>query len=91
MRKLTMDLDALNVQSFVTEAAGPLGFGTVHGRQKENSGPETVCTLTVECRDTEARTCEKGCAETTLCTAVGGPCKDDDGAKTTLCTKVGGC
>ncbi len=48
MRKLTLDLNALRVQSFATDEEGPRPFGTVHGRQK-NTGPETVCTASPGC------------------------------------------
>ncbi len=48
MRKLTLDLNALRVQSFTPDEDGPLPFGTVHGRQKD-TGPETVCTASPGC------------------------------------------
>lgn len=103
MSKLTLDLNALQVQSFVTDEAGFARLGTVHGRQEQtgaatptacpsaalpcpsageragcNSGTETTCTGTLQCRQ----------AETSLCTARGGPGQDD--AETTLCTRAGG-
>lgn len=60
MRKLAMDLDALNVQSFVTDEFGPLPFGTVHGRQKEQTGRGT------ECRDADADSRGEPCADTNV-------------------------
>jgi hypothetical protein len=89
MKKLTLNLDRLEVESFVTDEAAAGRLGTVHGRQKEppDSGPETVCTATLQCREGGDGGDDK---KTTLCTAVGGRCEDDD-APTTLCTKIERC
>ena len=34
MRKLTLNVDALTVETFRADAAGPDGRGTVHGQQE---------------------------------------------------------
>ena len=69
MRKLTLDVDALVVQSFATGDAG-MSLGTVHGRQKGNTGLQDTdcsavdacpsargCSEVVECRPTEGTNC----------------------------------
>jgi hypothetical protein len=68
MRKLTLDMDALQVQSFATDEFGPLPYGTVHGH-KATGGPETVCTLVEACRDSRA------CSDVDACPSQRG-CSD---------------
>lgn len=71
MKKLTLDLNALQVQSFATDDEGAPVFGTVHGRQRPgNTGIDDTecsavdacasargCSVVVECRPTEGNNC----------------------------------
>lgn len=44
MKKLTLDPNALKVQSFVTDEAGAILLGTVHGRQEQTgAATPTAC------------------------------------------------
>lgn len=50
MRKLTLDLGALTVQSFATDDAAARLFGTVHGRHKGHTGlQDTDCSAVDAC------------------------------------------
>ena len=61
MRKLTLDLDALEVQSFATDAA-VRAFGTVNARQKGNTGPQDT-----ECSAVDACPSGRGCSDFAEC------------------------
>lgn len=62
MRKLTLDLNALQVQSFATDEAGTLRFGTVHGRQGKPTGQQDT-----ECSAVDACASARGCSEIAEC------------------------
>ncbi|HET7230743.1 MAG TPA: hypothetical protein VFJ16_12115 [Longimicrobium sp.] len=70
MSKLTLDLNALAVQSFATDDEARAVFGTVHARQKGNTGPQDTecsavdacpsalaCSDVGECRPTQGSNC----------------------------------
>jgi hypothetical protein len=67
MRKLTLDLATLDVQSFLV-AVGEEGGGTVRGR--DSSGRETDFTgcesCIVGCQPTDLGTCAPACGVTSL-------------------------
>lgn len=89
MRKLTLDPDALQVQSFVIHHAGAFPFGTVHGRQKQDTGPHDVrCSALVPCHSalgcSEGNTCRAEC--TRDC-----PSGQDACPSAPDCTPVGAC
>jgi hypothetical protein len=63
MRKLTLDLNALHVQSFATDEAGTLRFGTVHGRQ----GGRPTGQQDTECSAVDACASARGCSEIAEC------------------------
>ena len=62
MRKLTLDLNALAVQSFATDDLARPGFGTVHGRQQGNTGLQDT-----ECSAVDACPSARGCSEIAEC------------------------
>lgn len=63
MRKLTLELDSLAVQSFATEAEGVLRLGTVHGRQGQgNTGLQDT-----DCSAVDACPSARGCSEIAEC------------------------
>lgn len=63
MRKLALDLNALEVQSFVTDEDGPLPFGTVHARQgRGNTGLQDP-----DCSAVDACPSARGCSELAEC------------------------
>lgn len=71
MKKLTLDVDALQVESFATEAAGRGRRGTVYGRNHTRGGHFTcggTCdgANTCDCPVTADPTCLEPCG-TTLC------------------------
>ncbi len=102
MRKLTLDVDALVVQSFATGDAG-MSLGTVHGRQKGNTGQQDTdcsavdacpsargCSEIVECRPTEGTNCPSAaldCPTSRECTR--GPRCDDSAVD--ACVSERGC
>ncbi|HEX8904990.1 MAG TPA: hypothetical protein VF771_09135 [Longimicrobiaceae bacterium] len=62
MRKLTLDLNALEVQSFATDEVARRAFGTVHGRQQKGSEVDACpsargCSEIAECRPTQGDNC----------------------------------
>ncbi len=61
MRKLTLDLNALEVQSFATDAA-VRAFGTVNARQKGNTGLQDT-----DCSAVDACPSARGCSELAEC------------------------
>lgn len=63
MKKLTLDLNALTVQSFATDDAGVPVFGTVHGRQRPgNTGIDDT-----DCSAVDACPSARGCSEIAEC------------------------
>ena len=58
MSKLTLDLNALEVQSFATDDVAVPAFGTVHGRQKGNTGQQDT-----DCSAVDACPSARGCTE----------------------------
>jgi hypothetical protein len=62
MRQLTLDLNALAVQSFATDDLAGAGFGTVHGRQKGNTGLQDT-----DCSAVDACPSARGCSELAEC------------------------
>ena len=105
MRKLTLDLDALAVQSFATDEAGTLRFGTVHGRQGRPTGQQDTecsavdacvsargCSEIAECRPTEGTNCPSAaldCPTSRECTR--GPRCPDDPSAVDACPSARGC
>jgi len=73
MRKLTLDLNALAVQSFATdEAAWPV-FGTVQGRQKGSTGQQDA-----DCSAVDACPSARGCSEVDECRETKDACRPSD-------------
>lgn len=62
MRKLTLDLNALAVQSFATDDVARRAFGTVHGRQKGNTGAQDT-----DCSAVDACPSGRGCSDFAPC------------------------
>jgi hypothetical protein len=63
MKKLTLDLNALTVQSFATDDVAVAVFGTVHGRQKQgNTGINDT-----DCSAVDACPSARGCSEIAEC------------------------
>ena len=62
MSKLTLDLNALEVQSFATDDEALAAFGTVHGRQKGNTGQQDT-----DCSAVDACPSARGCSELAEC------------------------
>jgi hypothetical protein len=62
MRKLTLDLNALAVQSFATDDAARLAPGTVNARQKGNTGLQDT-----DCSAVDACPSARGCSELAEC------------------------
>ena len=61
MKKLTLDLNALEVQSFATDEVG-VPFGTVHGRQQGKTGLQDT-----DCSAVDACPSARGCSEIAEC------------------------
>jgi hypothetical protein len=62
MRKLTLDLNALAVQSFATDDVPVPVFGTVRGQQKGNTGLQDT-----DCSAVDACPSARGCSEIAEC------------------------
>ena len=62
MRKLTLDLNALAVQSFTTDDAAVPVFGTVRGRQQGKTGLQDT-----DCSAMDACPSARGCSEIAEC------------------------
>ncbi|HEU4559379.1 MAG TPA: hypothetical protein VFS20_16090 [Longimicrobium sp.] len=62
MRKFALDLNALAVQSFATDDVPVPVFGTVHGRQKGNTGLQDT-----DCSAVDACPSARGCSELAEC------------------------
>lgn len=104
MRKLTLSLDSLQVQSFATDEEGALTFGTVHGRQKGNTKLQDTdcsavdacpsargCSEIAECRPTEGTNCPSAalnCPSSRGCTNRPG-CEDPSAVD--ACPSARGC
>lgn len=82
MRKLTLDLNALAVQSFATDAAARAGFGTVQGRQKGSTGPQDS-----ECSAIDPCPSARGCSENDECHRT----KDSNCPSAVPCDTCHGC
>lgn len=62
-RKLSLSLDALEVQSFATDEVAVPQFGTVHGRQRPgNTGIDDT-----DCSAVDACPSARGCSEVAEC------------------------
>jgi hypothetical protein len=62
MRKLRLDPDTLQVQSFATRDTGTFPFGTVHAGQKEPTGVhDPQCSVVLPCES------KLGCSEVATC------------------------
>jgi len=78
MKKLTLNLDSLQVQSFATAADQGTEFGTVHGAEKKKTGiNDTNCSAVDACASgrgcTTLETCY-GCEETNTCESYDDAC-----------------
>jgi hypothetical protein len=73
MKKLTLDLNALTVQSFATAPAAP-SRGTVHGEQQ--------CTCPTACTCPGCPTCDETCPDTCYETCAGFTCATCGGQET---------
>jgi hypothetical protein len=77
MKKLTLDLDTLQVQSFETAAERAAEIGTVHGFVKKTGIDDTNCSAIDACASargcTELETCF-GCEETYTCESYDDAC-----------------
>lgn len=62
MRKFALDLNVLAVQSFVTDDVAVPVFGTVHARQKGNTGLQDT-----DCSAVDACPSARGCSELAEC------------------------
>jgi len=103
MKKLALDIDTLVVQSFATDDGAVPRLGTVHGRQKGNTGPQDTdcsavdacpsargCSEVVECRPTEGTNCPSAalaCPSSRGCSK--GP--DCDASAVDACPSARGC
>ena len=86
MRKLTLDLNALVVQSFATDDLPMALFGTVHGRQRGNTGQQdTDCSAVDRCPSRLGDGCESNdkpcsdagpCISNVECPSKNNPCSD---------------
>src|SRR6476620_6246090 len=104
MRKLTLDVNALAVQSFATDEAAKAAFGTVQGRQKGHTGQQDTdcsavdacpsargCSEVAECRPTQGDNCPSaalGCETSRGCTHRPG-CEDPSAVD--ACPSARGC
>lgn len=62
MKKLSLDLNALAVQSFTTDDEAVPVFGTVHGRQGKPTGQQDT-----DCSAVDACPSARGCSELAEC------------------------
>ena len=103
MRKLALDVDALAVQSFATDDVTVPRLGTVHGRQKGNTGLQDTdcsavdacasargCSEIAECRPTEGTNCPSAAL---ACPSSRGCSKGPDcgGSAVDACPSARGC
>ena len=104
MKKLTLNLAALEVQSFATDDEAILSPGTVHGRQGKPTGQQDTdcsavdacpsargCSEIAECRPTEGTNCPSAalnCPSSRGCTRQPG-C--DDPSAVDACISERGC
>ncbi|WP_420130673.1 hypothetical protein [Longimicrobium sp.] len=105
MKKLTLDLNGLRVQSFATDENGTLPFGTVHGRQARPTGLQDPacsgvdacgsargCSEVFECRPTEGTNCPSAalnCPSSRGCTKGQSP--ECDTSAVDACPSARGC
>jgi hypothetical protein len=77
MKKLTLELDALQVQSFETASERVAQFGTVNGHAKKTGIDDTNCSAVDACPSgrgcTQLATC-LGCEETNTCESYNDAC-----------------
>ena len=98
MKKLTLDLNALEVQSFATDEVRA-AFGTVHGRQQQGGSEVDACPSArgcselAECRPTQGDNCPSaalGCETSRGCSK--GPQCDESAVDACIsergCTEV---
>jgi hypothetical protein len=104
MKKLSLDLNALAVQTFAPSDEAVAAWGTVHGRQKGNTGQQDTecsavdacpsalgCSQVVECRRTEGTNCPSAaldCPTSRGCTRQPG-CEDPSAVD--ACPSARGC
>lgn len=81
MKKLTLDVDALQVQSFETAAAESARLGTVNGfaGPKKTGLQDTNCSAIDACASARGcteifETCYGGCEETNTCESYNDAC-----------------
>jgi hypothetical protein len=90
MKKLTLDLNALEVQTFAPSEAAAAVWGTVHGRQKQgNTGLQDT-----DCSAVDACPSARGCSEIAECKPTEGtncPSAALDCATSRECTRRPGC
>lgn len=89
MKKLTLNMDALQVQSFATAADKIAEFGTVHGFVKKTGIDDTNCSAVDACASargcTIVETC-MGCEDTYTCESYNDACPSSRG-----CTTISPC
>jgi hypothetical protein len=77
MKKLALNLDSLQVQSFETASERSAEFGTVHGFVKKTGIDDTNCSAVDACASargcTQLETCF-GCEETYTCESYNDAC-----------------
>lgn len=77
MKKLTLNLDGLQVQSFATANDAAAEFGTVHAFVKKTGLQDTNCSAIDACASargcTQLETC-LGCEETNTCESYNDAC-----------------
>ncbi|HEX5724762.1 MAG TPA: hypothetical protein VFX98_04810 [Longimicrobiaceae bacterium] len=88
MRKLTLDIETLNVQSFETTAAAENGEGTVFGHEPTR-GHHTRCASAFDACPTGF--CATNGCDTTLCTVETCPATYDCPSAVDACPSGRGC
>lgn len=90
MSKLTLDLNALTVQSFVTDDAAARLFGTVHARQhKGHTGQQdTHCSAVDACPSAMIECSDPGPCETKHGCQSKDPCSDFVACSEVGCSEV---
>lgn len=84
MRKLTLDLNALVVQSFVTDDVAAKLFGTVHGRQhKGHTGQQDT-----DCSAVDACPSARGCSDLAACNDTKEGCQSNPCSDPIECTQL---
>jgi hypothetical protein len=105
MKKLTLDLNTLHVQSFATDEDGVVPFGTVHGRQKRgNTGIDDTdcsavdacasargCSVVAECRPTQGNNCPSAALDCPTSRGCTRPPECRDASAVDACPSARGC